>query len=524
MLSYLPARDVESFRLVCKVWNTEACKVLRTKRIVVLIDSDSVRVYNAAMRDTTDFPHAQFELCIQDFTGIVDENLREFWSVFGPHIKGLDFRQTHLFWRDFLDVVEDRVPNLEKLSLRHLPRNIRSRSMIHERHPLLSVKELRLASLPSLAGIAVERLTELLKSLPNLEVIEILPIKLATVRSRVSTVLVEILRKPDVNLPHLKRLDLNLELSNEGLEGLATKQFQFKRLNITLANGVKANSFKDLLNTLRTTLSELKISYPDSFSNYQSFVTQNGLMKPEECVQLLYKLKSLNMANFRGSINFVQNLPQLELLQFTTSNLEKAVPFGFMKAGGRSSNFGLTRMDDHSLKFLKIFSTNSSCKIAETLTLESISRCFPHLTCLHLQGVDDDGLGVIYRNLPFLSDVEFVKATCTDQGLTGIPLEICNDMVETSTFIVVQAERYRRDLFIGSLQCKCAKIINSTCLSKSNSLINLTGSHFYFVVLRKFSIVATKISDASIALGLVDCKNLKELKIGSPLVIYNAKF
>lgn len=453
MLYHLPAKDVESCRLVCRVWNTEACKVLRSKRVVVFVEPDAVKIYNNSMRETSDFPHAQFEFCIQDFTGIVDEDLREFWTLFGPHIKSLEFRQTHLFWRDFLEVLEEKVPNLEKLALRHLPRNIlRSRNVDNERHQLPSVKELRLASLPGATPVAMERLTDLLKSLPNLEVIEFLPIKAGAVKTKVSSVLIDILRSPDVNLPNLRSLNVRLELSTEGLDGLASKKFQFQRLSISLANGVKATSFKDLLSSLRPTLSELKISFPESFSNYQSFITQNSSMKPEECVQILSKLKSLNMKNFKGSINFIHKLPILKHLEFTTPNPEKSIPFGFRKPVG--SSFPLSRVEDHSLQSLRIISSSPTSSIAETLTLDSISRCFPTLTCLQLHGVDDDGLGVIYRNLPFLSDVELTKATCTDQGLTGIPLEICNDMVETSTFIVVQAERYRRDLFIGSLQCK----------------------------------------------------------------------
>ncbi|ODM96890.1 hypothetical protein Ocin01_09788 [Orchesella cincta] len=485
IMNHLPAKDVEICRLVCRSWNNEACKVLKTKRVIAFMDADAVRVYNTAMRNTTYFPHAQFEFCIQDFTGLVDEDLREFWNIFGLHIKSLELRQTHLFWRDFYEVVEQKLPNLEKLTLRHLPRHVlRGRNVPAEQHRIPSVKELRLASLPTSdfgQSGSNERLTTLLKALPNLEVIEFLPIKQAAVQTKVSNVVVDILRKPEILLPHLRRVNLNLELNTEGMEALTVKQFPLQRLQITLSDGIKATSLKDLLMSLRPTLTELKIGFPDTFSNYQTFLGLNDSMKPEECVQILTNLKALIMTNFKGSINFVHKLLGLKDLRFTTSDLAKSIPFGFKR-----KCYSFRQTEDHNLQSLQI---TSSTSLAETLTLDGISRCFPYLSCLRLHAVDDDGLGVIYRNLPFLSEVELVDANCTDQGLTGIPLEICNDMVETCTFIVVQADRYRRDLFIGSLQ-----------------------------FLRKFSITASKISDAAIALGLVDCKNLRELKIGSPLI------
>ncbi|CAL8137121.1 unnamed protein product [Orchesella dallaii] len=484
VLNYLPTREIEVCRLVCRSWNIEACKVLQTKSVVAFLDPDAVKVYNNAMRNTTCFPHAQYEFCIQDFTGLVDEDLREFWNLFGPHIRSLELRQTHLFWRDFFEVVEQNVPNLEKLTLRHLPRHVlRSRNAPVE-HQIPSVKVLRLASLPTF-GFGVdgsnERLTTLLKSLPNLEVIQFLPIKPVAVQTKVSQILVDVLRKPEVSLPHLKQVNLNLELNTERLEALTAKRFPLQRLHVTLSDGIKATSLKDLLMSLRPTLTELKIGLPDSFSNYQTFVGLNDSMKPEECVQILTNLKALNMINFKGSINFVHKMLALKDLRFSTSNLANSIPFGFKR-----KPYSFRQTDDHNLQSLQI---TSSTALAETLTLDGISRCFPYLNSLHLHAVDDDGLGVIYRNLPFLSTVELIDANCTDQGLTGIPLEICNDMVETCTYIVVQADRYRRDLFIGSLQ-----------------------------FLRKLKITASKISDAAIALGLVDCKNLEELTIGSPLI------
>lgn len=456
VLSYLPASDVESCRLVCHPWNTEACKVLKHKRVVVFTEAAAVKVYVNAMRDTIDFPHAQFEFCIQDFTGLLDESLRDFWQIFGPHIKNLEFRQSHLYWRDFSDVIGQKVPNLEKLGLKHLPRNVprRNATIERERIQCFSVKQIRLASLPNSQPAAAERLSDLLKAFPNLESVEFLPMK-GDAESKISDILVEILQNREVSLSKLRNINVKLELNNDGVEALASKRVPFQSLHLTLVNGVKATSFKDLVISLRRTLSELKITFPDSFSNIQNFSAQNHYMKPEECVQFLSNLKSLEMTSFsKGSINFVHKLPLLESLQFAPTNLAQSIPFGFKSfRGPLAFGFGNQSLD-HPLKVLKVIPKLRNVSLAETLTLESIARCFPYLNCLHLPAVDDDGLGVIYRNLPFLSEVELPQVKCSDQGLTGIPQEICKDMLETSTYIVVRAELYRRDLFIGSLQCE----------------------------------------------------------------------
>ncbi|ODN02379.1 F-box/LRR-repeat protein 13 [Orchesella cincta] len=481
VLSHLSASEVESCRLVSRLWNIEACKVLKNKRIVVFMDGDAIKVYNNAMKDTTLFPHAQFEIC----TDLSNEHFAEFWSIFGTQIKSLDLRISSLSWRDFLEVVESNVPNLEKLSLRFLPRQEpRGKIDLESKAPIRSVKQLRLASIPiAMNGShgAIERLTGLLKLLPNLEVIELLRIKQVCMQSRVSQSLVEVLRKPEVNLPFLKKLNVNLVgITSEVLESLALKRLPLERVEMGLVEGVKATSYKDFLLSLRSTLTHLKISYPETFSNYQPFLEMNDAMKPEECVQVLTKLKSLNMINFKGSINFIHKMPGLTKLIYATNNLKDSIPLGLR----RMPYVG--HIEDHSLHALKITSPNCP---ADTISLDAISRCFPYLKSLDLHHVDDEGLGVIYRGLPLLSVLKLISSSCSDQGLTGIPLEICNDMVETGIFTVPTVDLYRRDLYIGSLP-----------------------------FLRTLAVSSPKISDASIAFGVVACKNLKELQIGSPLI------
>ncbi|CAL8071470.1 unnamed protein product [Orchesella dallaii] len=481
VLAHLTADDVETCRLVSKEWNTEACAVLRTKRVVVFMDGYAVGVYINAMEGTPYNPHAQFEL----FMDLKNEKLNDFWNAFGPQVISLDIRSSAVTWPDFLDVIENRTPNLERLSLRFLPRqDPRAKIELDSRNPITNVKQLCLASMPlSVQGTngVVERLADLLKLLPNLEVIGFLRIKSPGIQARVSQTLVETIGKPEVNLGSLTYIKLCLlGLTSDQLDALTLKLLPLKRLEMTLAEGMKASSLKNFLVSIRKTLTDLKITFPEKFTNMQTFLNMNDAMRPDESVQVLSNLGSLTMNKFKGSIYFAYKLPNLTKLIYTTDTLKDSIPMGF-----RRRLYG-SQIEDHNLKILTV--TSTFC-LADTITLNGISMCFPYLKSLTMLNMDDDGLGVIYRGLPLLSELILDSSTCTDQGLTGVPTEICNHIVETDNFTVAKVELYRQDLFIGSLPS-----------------------------LRTFSVTAPNISDAAVAFGMAWCKNLKELQIGSPLV------
>ncbi|CAL8071474.1 unnamed protein product [Orchesella dallaii] len=481
VLTYLTADEVETCRLVCREWNTEACVVLRTKRVVAFMDGDAVGVYINAMEGTPYNPHAQFEVCME----LKNEKLLEFWNAFGPEVISLDIRSSAVTWPDFLDVIENRTPNLERLSLRFLPRqDPRAKIELDLRNPFTNVTQLRLASMPlSVQGTngVVERLADLLKLLPNLQVIGFLRIKSPGMQARVSQTLVEAIGKPEVNLGSLTYIKLCLlGLTSDQLDALALKSLPLERLEMTLAEGMRASSLKNFLVSIRKTLTDLKITFPEKFTNMQTFLNLNDSMRPDESVQVLSNLKSLTMNKFKGSIYFAYKLPNLTKLIYTTDTLRNSIPMGFRRRpyGGH--------IEDHNLQALTV--TALSC-LPDTSTLNGISLCFPYLKSLTMHNMDDDGLGVIYRGLPLLSELILDSSTCTDQGLTGVPTEICIDMVETDIFTVAKVELYRQDLFIGSLPS-----------------------------LRTFSVTAPNISDAAVAFGMAWCKNLQELRIGSPLV------
>ena len=128
--------------------------------------------------------------------------------------------------------------------------------------------------------------------------------------------------------------------------------------------------------------------------------------------------------------------------------------------------------------------------------MAGITRAFPNLRVLHMRGADDACLRVIYMDLPHLTDLVCVAGSFTDSGVTGLPLEFCNDLAETRVFPGVdacahplQAVGIRTDLFIG----------------------NLTA-------LTSLRLEAPSLTCWAVQFGIVSCLGLKYLRLQSDLL------
>jgi len=395
--------------------------------VAVFTERDSVTTYYNCMRNTERFPHSKYEFCFPDFNRT---DLRPFWELFGPHMKSVGLRQPRILWNDFYDVAR-KAPNLEKLTLAHLPREAKVVPETRRRRRVVvppavvprqfpNVRELLLGSWPwSSEGTdgSIHRLAIVLKSLPQLQVINFLPMNNPADQIEISRVFIQVLRNPEVLLPNLTRINLKLELNNEGLEALIVKPMNLQYLNIALSDGVNGALWNQLVTTLRPTLNQLEVEFPDYFTNLEAFYHS------QECVQLLTNLKALNMTNFTDRMNSLGRMTKLKNLKITTSNANTTILSG----------------DYQNITKLQV----TSIRLFSDETITRILHSFPHLNFLQLNGVNDFGLFTIYRECAHLSTLELIQSTCTDEGLTGVPIEICNDLRETNSFRDVDPVKYR---------------------------------------------------------------------------------
>lgn len=424
-------------------------------------------------------PHSQFELHMENLSE-KQALMRTFWTSFGSNIKFLDLHQGILFQETLFQLLGERLPNLERLALRTLPRkNTRrnshpppaasssSSNQNQNQQPVLeydgphifpSVREIGFCWFPQDDVATLTIIKEIFQSMPNLEKV-VLNINTSCIMStmrgdgissgklRASRLLLRVLTDPEVNLPQLKSIDFELETGNAELEALTRKGYQFRNLSLKLTAGTKSSTLKDFLTILSPNLRTLDIEFPDGFFNCGITFPACFQMRPQEIAVHLKEVTDLSLHNFHGSLMFIRNLDRLKRLTVNNANFDASLPpFGFRNDDMRTS---LGReWFDHALE---VFRTDS---ITSSSVVSSLSNCFPLLRVLHVKGIDDDGLGMVYRNLPYLVELNVTSGRCSDQGISGVPLEVCVDMAETVTFKCVNPEKYRRDLFLGSLQCK----------------------------------------------------------------------
>jgi hypothetical protein len=477
VLNQLAMRDVENCRKVCKVWNAEACSVLQEKKIVVLAECDAIHFYGMKMEETPYFPHANFELHIENISETCPV-IGKFWRWLGSHIKSLDLCVPISDLETLFKLLGERLLGLERLDLKYLPKRIWNRR--HNSHHLPegpcaeatwrdlgldyvvqrgfpSVKEISFCMTPTDESLAKQIIRELFKSMPNLQRIKILdtpaystyvqgvpnPVRVEG-KSRIGRIVHSIIMESEINLRHLEVIDFPLRLGNSELECLSTKQFPFTSLVLILKERTKSSALRNYLLSVSSTLKKLEIVFPLNYFEEGTTFPPYQQLKPSEQTVFLKNCTDMTLWNFQGSIEFMHSLNSLKRLIINECTLKCGSFFDGMRSYSNKPR-------EHHLKVLK-----TDAKMTPPV-LTNVSRLFPLLRVLHLSGLNDDGLGVIYRNLPYLMELDITDGRCSDQGISGVSLEVCMDMAETVTYKTVQPEKYRRDLFMGSLQCAYSK-------------------------------------------------------------------
>jgi hypothetical protein len=103
------------------------------------------------------------------------------------------------------------------------------------------------------------------------------------------------------------------------------------------------------------------------------------------------------------------------------------------------------------MKVFRCEDENMPARRIDSEVLSRICRAFPNLTELCFHGANDDCLMLLYCNLPYLTVLEMTGGSFTDSGITGVAMDVCEDLTETLSYDNLDGDRLRKNLFIGNL-------------------------------------------------------------------------
>jgi hypothetical protein len=363
--------------------------------------------------------------------------MRTFFKTFGPEVKSLKLHQLSWTGPELWDILSTRLPNLEELSIRiFIPR---SGGLLPEpgvRLPNLKILKLNFAiekpfKSPAPAEVThPEILKELLLAAPNLEEIycPIWPTIIRPVTTVSSLFFNVIFKFPEIKFEKLSCIHINAALDNRELFQLMNKEFPLKELRLELYPDVKPYCFYFLLKSLERTLKTLiLIFHPDyDAEEFDEFPT-------------LKNLEYLSLHKFCGPADaIVKYLPNLRTLLLNDSYII-------------DENFGVhqPRFNLNQLQELVIEGRNYS----PYGQLKVLAATFPNLIKLRIQNVDDEMLRLIFLRLIHLEEL-VADGKFTDAGISGIPLETCQNIFE-----VPDIDKARQWPYIGCLKSKLYRLL-----------------------------------------------------------------
>ena len=387
-----------------------------------------------------------FELMQEDIPD-TEPHMIEFFQRFGPHIKYLTFGQVSVNGNYLFQTLWAAVPNLESLIIFNHPRRLMpleqqqqqpkagTSKCAKEEEESFSFLKLKSAQFHVRGPHSVPFIKDLLQLAPNLVKISHLrtctgPQPDTETVNRGTILMTSILESTAVPR-HLSFLDFRFTLSEPQIDTFLTKSFPLCALDIVLDARLKEKNFNSLMDSLQQTLRKLEITFSPGCSPAFRFSRGTSLSS----------ITSLTLHHYRGSMMFIQDMPELKSLTVDVPSLSDAFPtMGFQRELGPKGH-GLI-----------CFRTKNDA--SDDFVVRRIAVSFPNLKELSLGMVTDEGLNVIYRELPFISDLNLSQGTFTDSGISGVPAEVIKDLWETRTFYYIKPEQFRRSLFLGCLTSK----------------------------------------------------------------------
>jgi hypothetical protein len=371
-----------------------------------------------------------------------------FFNLFGPDIKSLKLHQVQWTGPELWEILSSKLPYLEELSVRiFIPRetnnflpDTKNETTTMNKAILPTIRILKLNFSiekpfkanppPPFEVVCPTILKELLLAMPNIEEIYCPSWPVVCRPDKVVSGLFYnvIFEYPEIKFNKLSHIHINAPLDNVQIFKLMDKNFPVKELRIELYPDVKPYCFYFLLKSLEKTLKNLVlIFHPDyDAENFDEF-------------PILKNLQYLSLHKYLGPVDgVVRYLPGLKTLLLNDSYVtDESMCLDQPK-------FQLNQLEELIIEGIT-YSPSTQLKV--------LARNFPNLIKLRVQHVDDEMLRLIFERLIHLEELD-LDGKFTDAGVSGIPIDICQNIFE-----VPDVDRVRYHPYIGRLKSKYAFVL-----------------------------------------------------------------
>jgi len=474
---------------------------MQQTRTVTFLDNEAIVKYSDYFTPDAPIPaHSKYQFYNVELYG--NNVLEDFLTSFGYNIKTLILQQKVISEKELYRILHDHLPNLESIWLRSIPSLLRTQPTVHPEFSmtqlvsrpthmmdLRSRLENRIRAMAGMTGTALQPqpppeveetstpivyvfpnirhftmgsyntflpipddggepradeaaiadwteksrpLVKFLTCLPNLQTVSLSTLDGPRFPQFSSCILRSLIDAGPVALRNLTLINFPIEFQTDALvNGLTTLRLQYLgSLDITMNPAVESATLKSLLSVSGGNLTKLSLTFQPNYPYGYNFIKVPG--------EHLSRLRTLSLTRFKWSLAFIESLTSLRALALCDMDLGPIFPVRFRSLHPSLESFKVTTGDQRIL-------------LNDPEVVCRITRAFPNLKVFHLPGATDECLRPIYTDLPFLEELNCSIGAFTDCGISGVPLEVCNDLVETQTFFGINADKFRCDLFIGNL-------------------------------------------------------------------------
>jgi len=443
--NYLPSQELRSCRLVCKLWSVEMDRVLSKRQQLIITDPKSSEAEGVLRDYKLGRSTGAGTLCFFDISPN-SSLFKRLLCKFGWTLSSLKLEECKLKPLDLKNILLHAAPHLESFSLKdRIPE-----TQVDSTFSIINTLSENKFVLPLLKKLQWSeefgrvQLQEIIKCCPNLVDLEYkhcpIPGEIKHFRS--------------AKWDSLKSLKLSPrdELRGVHLSSLAALNLKLKRLTLFgLFPKNKARMLKlhDFLKSLSSTLVELEL-YQHYTLTYQTY--SDCKLAKDFLLTTMVLVRSLRMDfAFIKSLKFVNKFPSL---QHFVCRSQGTRDWRTVLAGGSSP-----RKSSRTYPTLKSMNVGEICHHS----LNRLSNYFSSIVDLEMDavGLDDRALRIIISGFPLLQELKIIQKSTfrdimklTDSGITGIPTEICENIVKNKNYEAIDAEKVREYPQIADLKRK----------------------------------------------------------------------
>jgi hypothetical protein len=483
----LSTRDLMTSRLVCKQWNSGACLTLRkTKTIKLRLKTELLEEYSQTMERSTDLPYSKYEL---EFYHMGERAVEHFLSVCGQSITSLQLNNCRATTRKLWEILASLKATLTIFSINCDPIEEEVDAYGEPWSPV---------SLPGLKSLSIfgefsqnsKLLLDLIQAASSsLEFLRFRCYDTLTRDSPFENLCFTIFTETEGVGANLLHFQMESRLSDAQVLSLTRKALKgLKSLHINLERSVRPETLVELLESLSNTLIKLELDFeeekvlPPSIDdeNGESVAKKKKLHDNDEngsededenedededdaprpnthyyyILPQMPSLRRLSLSNFKGSLVFLNETPQLKFLSL--ANCDFSLPT-------------LLQVEVHP----RLCSFVSS-SFLDSNTTQILANVFPNLKSLNVL-LNDAVLATVFQVMGGLEELVLSGDKVTDEGITGIEniyelMTIYSSMDGGGGQLEEQIPDLRKLPSIGNLACK--KSVLKLFLKLNNIVIN----------------------------------------------------